>query len=309
METPQHYKKATSSDSENIILAPEEIAMLLAPAAECPAENGYLQHLACLPPRRQLPETYRRLQNCAVCLQSKLEKLCSRAPAVSFSDIQTGSPRPQPGEIYALFTGSHSQNAVAVFSRDFGNALTGAMLGSSCPEISAAPQRSYSVIEKQLLCAAAAKFAEALDSSVPGKWKFCRLQEAIPPQLIKERHFTAGLQFDFNGHKAKAVLILPQNNLIEAVSAPKNVAGKQNAQKHLQQAARRSPIEITAVLKQAEYSLRRLEQWEIGSFIPLNMAKDEEISLFCGKNIVFKGIMGKKGQNIAVKITKVTAHD
>lgn len=283
--------------------------MLLAPAAQCPAENGCLQHLACLPPRRQLPQIYRRLQNCAVCLQSKLEKLCSRVPAVSFFDIQTGSPHPRPGEIYALFTGSRNQNAMAVMSRDFGDALTGAMLGGACPEFSSVPQRPYSVIEKQLLCAAAVKFAEALNSSVSGEWRFCRLQEVMPSQLIKERRYTAGLQFDFNGHKAKAALILPANSLIDAGRPSKNVADEQNAQKHLRQAACRTPVEITAVLKQADFSLRRLEQWEIGSFIPLNMAKDEEISLFCGKNIVFKGIMGKKGHNIAVKITKVTAHD
>ena len=64
------------------------------------------------------------------------------------------------------------------------------------------------------------------------------------------------------------------------------------------------PIELTALIRQASIPLNQLTEWKVGSFLPLGIEKNAEISILHNNKPLFKGIMGQKSRHIAVKITQ-----
>ncbi len=65
-----------------------------------------------------------------------------------------------------------------------------------------------------------------------------------------------------------------------------------------------TPVELTAVIKRTSLPLDLLSEWKVGSFLPLGIEKNAEISILHNSKTMFKGVMGQKSRHIAVKITK-----
>lgn len=61
-------------------------------------------------------------------------------------------------------------------------------------------------------------------------------------------------------------------------------------------------IEIKAVIKETNALLSDISSWKKGSFFPLEIAPDENISIICGDVPLFNGVMGRKEDNVVVKI-------
>ncbi len=71
---------------------------------------------------------------------------------------------------------------------------------------------------------------------------------------------------------------------------------------HLMSQLWETNIEIKAVIKETTTLLSEVSSWEKGSFFPLEIAPTDDISVLCGDVPLFNGIMGRKEENIVVKI-------
>ncbi|MBE6468236.1 MAG: flagellar motor switch protein FliM [Alphaproteobacteria bacterium] len=71
---------------------------------------------------------------------------------------------------------------------------------------------------------------------------------------------------------------------------------------HLMSQLWETDIEIKAVIKETKALLSDVSSWKKGSFFPLEIAPDEDISLMCGDVALFNGVMGRKEDNVVVKI-------
>lgn len=79
---------------------------------------------------------------------------------------------------------------------------------------------------------------------------------------------------------------------------------QENNNRHLIETAQNMPVELLALVAEHKIPLGRLSGWKIGSFVPLGIEKNSEISILCNKKTVYKGVMGRKGRHIAVKTTQ-----
>ena len=61
-------------------------------------------------------------------------------------------------------------------------------------------------------------------------------------------------------------------------------------------------VEIKAVLKEKEIKLSEVSSWQNGSFLPLEIPPQEQVTLVCGDVALFKGAMGRKEEHIAIKV-------
>lgn len=71
---------------------------------------------------------------------------------------------------------------------------------------------------------------------------------------------------------------------------------------HLMAQLWETDVEIKAVLKETEAKLSDISSWHKGSFLPLDIEPQEEVSIFCGDVPLFKGIMGRKEDHVVIKI-------
>jgi flagellar motor switch protein FliM len=62
-------------------------------------------------------------------------------------------------------------------------------------------------------------------------------------------------------------------------------------------------VPIEAVLDRFETTLRDVMSWQVGTRLELNAEPTSDIQLMCGEVPMFTGKMGRKGSNIAVRIT------
>ena len=61
-------------------------------------------------------------------------------------------------------------------------------------------------------------------------------------------------------------------------------------------------VEIKAVIKETEALLSDVSGWKKGSFLPLEITPDENISILCGDVPLFQGIMGRKEDNVVIQV-------
>ena len=61
-------------------------------------------------------------------------------------------------------------------------------------------------------------------------------------------------------------------------------------------------LDTKVILKEKEVPLSDIAKWKKGSFLPLDMSPHDPISLICGDVELFSGAMGRKGDNIVIKI-------
>lgn len=72
---------------------------------------------------------------------------------------------------------------------------------------------------------------------------------------------------------------------------------------HLAEELWKTDVHLTAVLDQQIMNLRDVFDLKVGSQIPLSATPESEIEVRCGEIPMFKGLMGRKGDNIAVRIS------
>ncbi len=72
---------------------------------------------------------------------------------------------------------------------------------------------------------------------------------------------------------------------------------------HLTAELWQTDVNIQAVLQQAEIALGEVMNWQVGSRINLTCSPESEVLLSCGEIPLFKAHMGRKGGNIAVRIS------
>ena len=71
---------------------------------------------------------------------------------------------------------------------------------------------------------------------------------------------------------------------------------------HLMSQLWETDVEIKAVIKETEALLSDVSGWKKGSFLPLEIAPDENVTIFCGDVPLFQGIMGRKEDTVVIKI-------
>ena len=73
---------------------------------------------------------------------------------------------------------------------------------------------------------------------------------------------------------------------------------------HLMSQLWETDIEVKAVLKEKDITLAEIASWEKGSFLPLDIPPQEEVTIVCGDVPLFKGAMGRKDNNIVIKVDR-----
>ncbi len=63
-------------------------------------------------------------------------------------------------------------------------------------------------------------------------------------------------------------------------------------------------VEVKAVLKEKEIKLADISSWEQGSFLPLEISPQENVTVVCGDVPLFKGAMGQKDDHIVIKVDR-----
>ena len=276
---------------ETVTLAPEEIAMLLnAEPAPTESEN-YLQQLSRQAPRRQISLWQKKLLPVLGQMEAALKHLCPSWQKIK--PIKFCRPALAEDAFCARLTAENKDDIYVFFSATDADRLAAILSGGFLPPTAAA-RAARSEIEQNLLklvmTAAADSFGAGYQAQIA--------DAADLPTAPKMLQATVPLAFARG--EASLCLLLP------FAEEPENEAAPFLAANRLQSAA---DAEICAVAAELFLPARQLQQLNCGSFLPLNLQPDTEIALYCGKNVVFNGLMGKKNRHIAVKITKVTAND
>ncbi len=73
---------------------------------------------------------------------------------------------------------------------------------------------------------------------------------------------------------------------------------------HLTQELHQTDIQLQAILGEKVVSLNEMLDWKVGTQILFNTFVDDELELRCGNVPMFRGPVGQKSDNIAVKIDK-----
>lgn len=71
---------------------------------------------------------------------------------------------------------------------------------------------------------------------------------------------------------------------------------------HLSRELYRTDIEIQAILDEMTMSLRDVMDWKIGSTIMFDTRADDQIEVRCGQRPLFTGRMGRRDNNIAIRL-------
>lgn len=71
---------------------------------------------------------------------------------------------------------------------------------------------------------------------------------------------------------------------------------------HLMSQLWETDVEVKAVLKETEARLSDVSSWQKGSFLPLNITPQDQVTVFCGDVPLFQGGMGRKEDHVVIKI-------
>ena len=71
---------------------------------------------------------------------------------------------------------------------------------------------------------------------------------------------------------------------------------------HLMEQLWDTDIELNAVMKDVEVKFGEISNWKAGSFLPLDMAPHDDITLLCGDVPLLTGSMGRKGKKVVIRI-------
>ena len=71
---------------------------------------------------------------------------------------------------------------------------------------------------------------------------------------------------------------------------------------HLMSQLWETNVDVQAVIKETTALLSDVSKWQKGSFFPLDVSPTDNISVLCGDVPLFNGVMGRKEDNVVVKI-------
>lgn len=78
---------------------------------------------------------------------------------------------------------------------------------------------------------------------------------------------------------------------------------------HLIERLWNTELDTKVILKELEVPLGEISKWEPGSFLSLDMSPHDKINLICGDVDLFSGVMGRKGDNIVIKVIGKADHN
>ena len=71
---------------------------------------------------------------------------------------------------------------------------------------------------------------------------------------------------------------------------------------HLMSQLWETDIDIHAVLKETQAHLSDVSSWQKGSFLPLDMSPQDQVTVLCGDVPLFKGAMGRRDDHVVIRI-------
>ena len=71
---------------------------------------------------------------------------------------------------------------------------------------------------------------------------------------------------------------------------------------HLMSQLWETDVDVHAVLKETQAHLSDVSSWQKGSFLPLDMCPQDQVTVFCGDVPLFKGAMGRRDDHVVIRI-------
>ncbi|MCP4393793.1 MAG: flagellar motor switch protein FliM [Alphaproteobacteria bacterium] len=192
--------------------------------------------------------------------------------------------------------------------------LLGGRRGTAAMRIEGRP---YTTIERTLLermiHVILADLSAAFDPLSPVTFRFDRL-ETNPRFATISRPSNAAivtkLRIDMEDRGGRLELLIPYatlepvRELLLQMFMGEKFGRDTIWETHLAQELWRTNIDLSAVLDQTTMPLNKIMNLEVGSQMMLSTTPDSDIKLLCGDVPIFSGTMGRKSNNIAIKIKK-----
>ena len=176
-------------------------------------------------------------------------------------------------------------------------------------------RRPYTVIEQDLIQrmihVVLADLSGAFDPLSPVTFRFDRLE--VNPRFAtisipSNACVVARLRIDMEDRGGRLEILIPfatlepvRELLLQGFMGEK--FGRDSIwESHLSEEMWFTSIELEAVLETQFLPLSRVLNLEVGSNIPLQSKPDTQVTLRCGDQEMFTGQMGRKGQNLAIRL-------
>jgi flagellar motor switch protein FliM len=181
--------------------------------------------------------------------------------------------------------------------------------------------RPYTTIERtlveRLISVVLSDFSAAFDPVSPVTFRFDRL-ETNPRFATIARGANAAimarLRIDMEDRGGRLDLLLPYatlepvRELLLQMFMGEKFGRDSIWEGHLVSELWRTDLEIEAVLDHQEISLTEVLKWQVGSRLLLQASVESDVHLRCGDVPMFDGKVGRRGQNIAVRIEHTCAN-
>ncbi|OUS15863.1 flagellar motor switch protein FliM [Rhodospirillales bacterium 47_12_T64] len=197
--------------------------------------------------------------------------------------------------------------------------LLGGRRGTAAMRIEGRP---YTTIERNLIQRLAhvvlADLSSAFDPLSPVTFRFDRL-ETNPRFATIARHENAAivitLRVDMEDRGGRIELLIPYatlepvRELLLQMFMGEKFGRDSIWEGHLTAELWQTDVSILAVLEQVNVSLGDVMNWKVGDTMDLTVSPESLVELRCGDVSMFKGNMGRKSGNIAVKIANKIVRD
>ena len=197
--------------------------------------------------------------------------------------------------------------------------LLGGRRGTAAMRIEGRP---YTTIERNLIQrlvhVVLADLSSAFDPLSPVTFRFDRL-ETNPRFATIARHENAAivitLRVDMEDRGGRVELLIPYatlepvRELLLQMFMGEKFGRDSIWEGHLTAELWQTEISILAVLEQVNVSLGDVMNWKVGDTMDLTVTPESLVELRCGDVSMFKGNMGRKSGNIAVKIANKIVRD
>ncbi|MEH6632636.1 MAG: flagellar motor switch protein FliM [Halopseudomonas aestusnigri] len=197
--------------------------------------------------------------------------------------------------------------------------LLGGRRGTAAMRIEGRP---YTTIERNLIQRLAhvvlADLSSAFDPLSPVTFRFDRL-ETNPRFATIARHENAAivitLRVDMEDRGGRIELLIPYatlepvRELLLQMFMGEKFGRDSIWEGHLTAELWQTEVSILAVLEQVNVSLGDVMNWKVGDTMDLTVTPESLVELRCGDVSMFKGNMGRKSGNIAVKIADKIIRD
>lgn len=191
--------------------------------------------------------------------------------------------------------------------------LLGGRRGTAAVRIEGRP---YTTIElnlvKDLLDIILSDLSTAFDPVTSVNFKYDRMEtnpRFATISRLSNAVIVARLRVDMEDRGGKIDLMLPYatlepiRDLLLQMFMGERYGRDMIWENHLVERLWNTELDTRVILKELEVPLGEIAKWEPGSFLPLGMSPHDKINLICGNVNLFSGLMGRKGDNIVIKVT------